>query len=276
MKKVLFALVMVLALAECSFAEHRVGVLERIKLSPEKLAELISKNAQIFSEFSNNPQKPAFKFYRSLNEMVLALNAGDIDEVTLPEAVADYILSNNPEYFINCLLILRELRVMLSFGFKDDRKELAESFNKALRGMKQDGTLAVLQSRYIHPDSAALTNADTITPPVFRKFEDAPTIRAAITGDLPPIDYIAADGKPEGFNVAILAEICARLGLNVEILSIESGARAAALASGRADVVFWFDHVSGSRLPADIPEGVILSEPYYSFNKFYHLTKKAQ
>ena len=199
MKKVLFALVMVLALAGCSFAEHRVGVLERIKLSPEKLAELIRINTQIFSEFSNNPQKPAFKFYRSLNEMVLALNAGDIDEVTLPEAVADYILSNNPEYFINCLLILRELRVMLSFGFKDDRRELAESFNKALREMKQDGTLAVLQSRYIHPDSAALTNADTITPPVFRKFEDAPTIRAAVTGDLPPIDYIAADGKPEGF-----------------------------------------------------------------------------
>ena len=273
MKKVLCALAIVLAVAGCSFAAHRVGMLERLNISPEKLAELVNKET---SSFSHNSQKQTILYYRSLNEILLALNAGDIDEIALPEAVANYVMNNNLDYDINCVVLQGKSQFRFAFGFNADRKELAESFNKALRGMKQDGTLAVLQSRYIHPDSAVLTDADQTTPPVFRKFEGAPTIKVAVTGDLPPIDYIAADGKPEGFNVAILAEICARLGLNVELLSIESGARAAALASGRADVVFWFEHHHGKEFQADVPEGVILSEPYYGFNTFYHLRRAAQ
>ena len=275
MKKVLCALAIVLAVAGCSFAAHRVGMLERLNISPEKLAELVNNET---SSFSHNSQKQTILYYRSLNEMVLALNAGEVDEIALPEAAADYILRTNPEYFINCVFILKNAQITLAFGFKDDRKELAESFNKALRELKQDGTLVSLQSRHINPIAVMVgdMNIAAPTPSVFRKFEGAPTIKAAVTGDLPPIDYIAADGKPEGFNVAILAEICARLGLNVELLSIESGARAAALASGRADVVFWFEHHHGKEFQADVPEGVILSEPYYSFNTFYHLRRAAQ
>ena len=45
----------------------------------------------------------------------------------------------------------------------------------------------------------------------FETFEGAETIRVAVTGDLPPIDYVAADGKAAGFNTALLAEIAKRL-----------------------------------------------------------------
>ena len=275
MKKVLFALVMVLALAGCSFASHRVAMLDRLNITSEQFTELSGSVIQIFSK---NLQKQTYMFYRSLNEMLLALNAGDVDEIALPEAVADYVMNSSPEYFINCVILHRRSPVMFVFGFKDDRKDIADSFNKALREMKHDGTLAVIQDRHINPAAGIADDMHIAapTPSVFRKFKDAPTIRAAITGDLPPIDYIAADGKPEGFNVAILAEICARLGLNVELLSVDSGARAAALTSGRADVVFWFEYHQDKEIDVDIPEGVIVSEPYYTVNTYYHLAKKAQ
>ena len=74
-----------------------------------------------------------------------------------------------------------------------------------------------------------------------------------MTGDLPPLDYVSEDGSPAGFNTAILAEIAKRLGKNIEVVDIDSGARAAALSSGQIDVIFWVDK----------PEGVELSEPYF-------------
>ena len=61
----------------------------------------------------------------------------------------------------------------------------------------------------------------------------------AITGDQPPLDYMTADGQPVGFNTAILAEIRKRLQKNIELVSIESGARSVALSSGEVDMVFW-------------------------------------
>ena len=69
--------------------------------------------------------------------------------------------------------------------------------------------------------------------------EGAETIKVAITGLMPPIDYIAPDGTPAGFNTAVLAEISKRIGKNIELVQVNSLGRATALASGTVDVVFW-------------------------------------
>lgn len=72
----------------------------------------------------------------------------------------------------------------------------------------------------------------------FEQFEGDP-IKVAVTGSLPPMDYVAADGTPAGFNTAVLAEIGKRLGKNIELLQVDSVGRALALAQGNVDVVFW-------------------------------------
>ena len=108
----------------------------------------------------------------------------------------------------------------------------------------------------------------------FEKFENAGSVKVAVTGDMPPIDYIAADGTPAGFNTAVLAEIAKRMKVNIELLNIDSGARAAALASKRADVVFWFRTDTGVDVQADVPEDIALSEAYYSWNENLHIKKK--
>lgn len=68
---------------------------------------------------------------------------------------------------------------------------------------------------------------------------DNATVKVAITGSHPPMDYVAADGTPAGFNTAILSEIGKRIGKNIELVQVDSVGRAAALASGTVDVVFW-------------------------------------
>ena len=105
----------------------------------------------------------------------------------------------------------------------------------------------------------------------FAKFDNAEKIRVVVTGDLPPIDFIGADGVPAGFNTAVLAGIGQFLGMNIELVQVDAGARNATLFSGRADVVFWYEVDLSGKNQADVPEGVILSEPYYEWNKFIHV-----
>ena len=64
----------------------------------------------------------------------------------------------------------------------------------------------------------------------------------------------------------MLAEIAKRTNRNIEVVQIESGARAAALTSDIIDVVFWaIVPVGNSDIPSDIdkPQGVELSMPYF-------------
>ncbi|MBQ5660201.1 MAG: transporter substrate-binding domain-containing protein [Lachnospiraceae bacterium] len=45
-------------------------------------------------------------------------------------------------------------------------------------------------------------------------FEGARTIKIGVTGDLPPMDFVAANGKAAGFNIALLTEIANRAQVN--------------------------------------------------------------
>ena len=103
----------------------------------------------------------------------------------------------------------------------------------------------------------------------FDSFPDAPTVKIAVTGDIPPIDYVAPDGKAAGFNAVILAEIGRRMEINIELININTAARNATLVSGRADGVFWY--VTD---PFDKPDGILFSEPYYTFDEFVHIRRK--
>ena len=105
------------------------------------------------------------------------------------------------------------------------------------------------------------------TPPAVEipKFDGVETIKVGVTGDLPPLDLILPDNSPAGFNTAMLAEISKRIGKNIELVQIETGARATALSSKFIDVVFWVIVPVGQEVPIDIdkPEGLDLSKPYF-------------
>ena len=142
-----------------------------------------------------------------------------------------------------------------------------------IKEMQADGTLDRLTKEYITD-----INAESEPPAVeLPHFDSAKTIKVAVTGDLPPLDYVSADGKPAGFNTAVLAEIGNRMLRNIELVQVDSGARAAALSSKQVDVVFWAIVPVSEIIPqdSDKPDGVILSEPYYK-DKIVHLIFQAE
>ncbi len=76
---------------------------------------------------------------------------------------------------------------------------------------------------------------------VIESFPGAKTIKVAVTGDRPPMDYVSAGGEPIGFNTALIAEVAKRLEVNIEFVNVTCAARGIALATGVCDIVFWME-----------------------------------
>ncbi len=208
------------------------------------------------------------KLYDNTASMIMALNAGEIDEILTSKPKAEYIVSMNPEFEVCCAQ--RTAGSYLAFGFKkSDGIILQRRFNTALRTMRQDGTLSELAAKYCANPGKAPFEAVK-----FEEFPKAETVRVAVTGDIPPMDYVAADGTPAGFSTAVLAEIGRRLEINIKTVQVDTGSRTAALTSGRVDAVFWYQFLMGTDYQPDVPEDVIFSEAYYDWDMFLHIRKK--
>lgn len=266
MKKFLCALLLVLILCAGSYAGERrvlrLGLLSKLNSTEEMFTETWKKK---FAP-NNENLEVRIKFYDTLTAMQMALETRDIANMVLPNTVAEYVLNQNKGY--ESILVLHSDNMGLAFGFREDSKELCGKFNEALRVMRNNWILQTIEGMY-----TTSPGTEEPDPVEFEHFDGADTIRVAVTGDLPPIDYVAADGTPAGFNTAVLAEIGAYLKKNIQLVGVETGARTAALASGRADVVFWYEVDTSKKIQDDAPEGVILSEPYYTWDKFVHIRK---
>ena len=199
----------------------------------------------------NKPSRPRAEheivFYDTLDAMLMALNAGDIENMLVYESTADYIDTpeleamgritdtDNPGHFEEMMksgLMANDFAFMMM----EDNTALRDEFNDAIAAIKEDGTLEKLVEEHIDKAVADKSATPAVELP---SFEGADTIKVAVTGSLPPMDYVGPDGAPAGFSTAVLAEIANRLGKNIEIVVVDSVGRAAALASGVVDAVFW-------------------------------------
>lgn len=213
-------------------------------------------------------QGTTLKLYDNRASMLMALQAGEIDEILTSKPVAEYMMKINPELEVCCAQ--RTAGSYLAFGFKKlDRIILQRQFNTAIRSMRKDGTLDELTRKY-----CADPGKDSPEAVKFEEFPKAETVRVAVTGDIPPMDYVSANGEPAGFSTAVLAEIGRRLKINIKTVHVDTGARTAALTSGRVDAVFWYEFLKGTDYQPDAPEDVIFSEAYYDWDTFLHLKTK--
>ena len=241
----------------------RLGMITNLNASEQKVDEIlktVSEKSKI--KVINHTTT----FYNNLSNLQMSLESGKVDEISTYECVSKYLMAKNPK-----LEIVPKHGMSLSdsfcFAMLSKNSGLKKNLDKAIDEMKNDGTLDKLIKEYV-------TNAEAGAPSAVEMphIEGADTVKVAVTGDLPPLDLVLADGKPAGFNTALLAEIAKRLQKNIEIVDIDGDARAAALSSGKVDAVFWAIIPNDKDRPQDLdtPEGVVLSEPYFT-DKIIHL-----
>ena len=269
---VLFVTSLLLLSSCCAYADSvKIGMLMPAKLvagatdNPIDLDDIVGW-AIFRPEHGSN--EASFKFYSNFATMLMAMNAGEIDEFSVCQPVGEYIINVNPEFVVSCAA--RITGASFVFGFREGEGEaVRDKFNAALAEMRKDGTLDALRQKY-----CSTPGKDTADSVKMEKFPDAETVRIAVTGDTPPLDFVAADGEAAGFNTAILSEIGRRAKLNIKLVYVETAARTTALMSGRADAVFWYQMYKGVKDQPDAADGVIFSEPYYDTNIFLHIGRK--
>ena len=237
----------------------KIGVITRLNADEQEFNQQMSKLDANYRPSTANISAQ-YKYFDKMNDMQLALESGQIDLLSTYQNVAEYMIqrSNNKEILSG----ERKLEDTFCFAVREGDKMLKNELDKAIKAMTADGTLANLSKKYI----IDLKNGDDPPEVKINHIDGAKTIKVAVTGDLPPFDMILADATPAGFSIAVLAEVSKRINKNIEIISVDSVARASILASKGADVVFWVAVPKNSNLfPENIdkPTGIAVSEPYY-------------
>lgn len=236
---------------------QRIGMIEYENVTEEAF----NKQRKKIAEEQHEDLDFEYIFFKNMTSMLLALKSGQIDYMSTYEGVAKYLVKNNSDLEYEPLS--PELTDVFCCAMRKEDTNLKEEFDKAILKMTRDGTLTKLVKKYI-----AEFYFDQ-TPPIIEmpRFYNDSVVKVGVTGDLPMLDYIRPDGIPAGFNTAVLAEISRLIGRNFIIVQIDSGARAAALASGEVDVIFWAVVPQMEELiplNVDKPDGVILTVPYFS------------
>ena len=233
-----------------------IGRLSKLNITEDELNDVL-KDIMVDSICNR------YVFYDTMTDMLMALNRGDIVVLETDQNTVRYIVSRN-EGIVDRSPYLNPNNLMFSILLRGEDVELRDQISDCIAQMNADGTLEAMRQRYIE-DVIAGEDPDAVVPEVF---PDARTIKVAVTGDRPPMDYVSAGGEPLGFNTALIAEIGKRLGVNIEFVTVDCGARGIALATGVCDIVFWmeigdFENWEGADFE-DQPENTIVTEPYMS------------
>ena len=226
----------------------KIGMIAQLNATPEQM-DAVMEVMGVDTEMT---------YYDNFTSMQMALSSKNIDEVQTYKSVANYMTAQNSQFEMK-----KEQTVSLIDSFccamREEDVNLKNEFDSAITAMKSDGSLDNLIKTYI-------TELDGEPPAVeITNINGAETIKVGVTGDLPPLDLVLANGKPAGFNTAVLSEISKRINKNIELIQIDSAARAAALTSKQVDVVFWVVVPQDDKRPADMdkPVGVSVTTPYY-------------
>ena len=276
MRKFLTALLVTGLLCGTAFgAGLRMGVLTKQNMSEEEFLNSVRATEADFAGWriknTEHISGDSLVYFDSLTAMLMALRSGRIDEAAMPAFTAEYVVNMNNDFTISCAIHMPTTHLALGFRNDESGRRLREMVNIALNSMKSDAKLDILHAKYLGMPGKSLP-----APAVFTNFPRAETIRVAVTGDLPPLDMISQGGAPIGFNTAVLAEIGRRIGFNIELVNIEASARTSSLTSGRVDAVFWYQIWQTGGKEPDLPEGVLLSEPYYGWDMFMHIRHAAK
>ena len=211
---------------------------------------------EIFPE----PALGEWKQYSSLTAMVLDLNAGNVEYLLVPASVASYLKAQDDTLTIapGGAGVPTELRMAV----RSDDTELYNTLQDGIQALKGDGSLDTLIDTYI-------TNISTDGSEDSSQQGTEDSYVVGVTGDLPPLDYVAADGTPAGFNVALMNAISDKMNVPFTFVQVEADARLSALSSGKIDVIFWYGNVQGYTSEKD---ELLITDEYYT-DTVYYVTK---
>ena len=274
MKKTLFLILTLLAVLSLglSMADEapvqkygNIGRLSKLNITEDQLNDVL-KDIMVNSICNR------YVFYDTMTDMLMALNRGDIVVLETDQNTVRYIASRN-EHIVDRPPYMNPNMLVFCMLLRADDAELRDQISACITEMTEDGTIETLKQSYIE-NVIAGEEPGAIQP---ENYPDARTIKVAVTGDRPPMDYVSAGGEAIGFNTAMITEIAKRLNMNVKLVNVSTQARGMALATSVCDIVFWmevgdFENWEGANLE-DQPENTVVTAPYLSVPLWWAVLK---
>ena len=274
MKKTLFLILTLLAVLSLglSMADEapvqkygNIGRLSKLNITEDQLNDVL-KDIMVNSICNR------YVFYDTMTDMLMALNRGDIVVLETDQNTVRYIASRN-EHIVDRPPYMNPNMLVFCMLLRADDAELRDQISACITEMTEDCTIETLKQSYIE-NVIAGEEPGAIQP---ENYPDARTIKVAVTGDRPPMDYVSAGGEAIGFNTAMITEIAKRLNMNVKLVNVSTQARGMALATSVCDIVFWmevgdFENWEGANLE-DQPENTVVTAPYLSVPLWWAVLK---
>ena len=208
---------------DLSFLNGTTGTVGGSVWSEEKLTAVM--NARLGVKIKK------FVYVDSVTSGLAMMKSGRADFMMTSDITAKYIIERNPDMSFVPITKNNSLAMLL----RAPDVALRDSISAAITKLKASGKLAELRKKWIDElpvgKEPGMQNAEKTAFPE--------TVRVGISGELPPFDYIAADGKPAGYNIAVLTEVSKLIGKNIEIVPVNALAKDIALATKKIDVFFW-------------------------------------
>lgn len=223
---------------------------------------------ELFSDQLGEKLK-SVKSFDSEASLMMALDTGKVDVVWLRDFQANAYVENGDKYTV----VPTELDTILAGSARmaaavnTSASADLSKINDAIASLKADGTLAALEKEYV--DSFSFSkNYDSIELPVIN---GAPTYNVCVSGSMAPLDYIAADGKPTGFCIALLSKISEIAQINFNLVTSGIGTDRLELTSGKVDYIFCYTLTDANM---EKETEMTFSDSYYSYNGTSFLVKK--
>ncbi|MDL2205542.1 transporter substrate-binding domain-containing protein [Eubacteriales bacterium OttesenSCG-928-N13] len=177
------------------------------------------------------PGKYEVLTFPTMNEVMAALRSGRIDAAQTYEDYANFIMKSD-----DGLTFTRgdAPPASLSMLTREADVELTTALNSAIETLKENGKLDELYEQYV----ANASPDDVPEAPEIATIDGAKTITVGVSGDFPPHDYVSVDGRPAGYNVALMGEIAQLAGFNVAFETAGFNTKFSGLVSQRIDLFF--------------------------------------
>ncbi len=201
--------------------------------------------------------------YGSADAAIMAFDGGKTDGVYLSRSAAQYLCSSRE----NLHLVEDTWIALYQMAAQPDKADLLNKIDEKFTQWKADGTLDKLAKDYLE-DETIWADMPVVSA---RGAEEWPAVNVAVTGGIPPFDYVSGDGTPAGFNTALLAALSEALQISFNPVVVETDARMLALSSQKVDLLFW---VSGTNEELVSNDKLLFSQPYHTEHFAYVTTKE--
>lgn len=199
--------------------------------------------------------------YNKGNDAVQALKQGKIDCVIIDSQPAQAFVEKNDD-----LMILEEEFALEEYAIavSKDNKELTAAINGALAQLKDNGTLAAIESNYIGDDTKGKT------PYVSPEGTDHSqgTLTMATNAAFEPYEYYEGN-EVVGIDVDMAKAICDVLGYELKIEDMEFDAIINAVQSGKADI-----GLAGMTVTEDRLQNIDFTDSYTTATQVIIVRKK--